>query len=204
MPSRWQHRSFPISVPPTRRPMATTHREDTTVNIPEQGDEAEAPPRTTETEKGHIQRKKRGYTLTASALTQVAQHCTKRVPQGLLFLQWRKERPRWTPTSPSTAGPFLGGLIQSCPVGITGEICRGSEMGKGVGLTATNTQISLLVHPILTCSSGILARSSAQLQLKHLRNFIVDRWSVLQLGLTMSLETNGFNHVLLFSLLFSF
>lgn len=77
-------------------------------------------------------------------------------------------------------------------------------MEKGVGLTATNTQISLLVHPILTCSSGILARDSAYLQLKHLRNFIVDRWSVLQLGLTMSLETNGFNHVLLFSLLFSF
>lgn len=60
MPSRWQHRSFPISVPPTRRPMATIHREDTTMKIPEQGDEAEAPPRTTETEKDHIQRKEEG------------------------------------------------------------------------------------------------------------------------------------------------
>lgn len=123
-----------------------------------------------------------------------------------MFLQRRKERPRQTPSSPSTTGHFLGGypnLAQWESLGKSAE--AQTEMENGVGLTATNTQ----THPILTCSSGILARGSAHLQLKHLRNFIVDRWSVLQLDLTMSWEINGFNHVcglniLWFSWLFSF
>lgn len=78
--------------------------------------------------------KRRGCILTASPLTQVAQHCTKRVPRGLLFLHWREERARQTPSSPSTIGHFLGGLFHSCLMGITGEICRGSNKdGKGGG-----------------------------------------------------------------------
>lgn len=131
MPSRWQDRSFPISVPLTRRPMATIHRhmwksQSRGMRLKHH--------RGPETEKDHIQRKEEGLHSDCIAPHPGGTHCTKRVPQGLLFLQWRKERPRQTPSSPSTAGHFLGGLFQSCLMGITGEICRGSKKdGKGGG-----------------------------------------------------------------------
>lgn len=67
---------FLTSVSLTRRPLATIHRQDTVMKIPEPEDEAEAHFWTTETRKDYIRRVRRAlhFDHIASTLTGKVQH----------------------------------------------------------------------------------------------------------------------------------
>lgn len=90
----------PLQSPSQKDQLATIHRHDTIMKIPEQRGEAEAPPWTTETEKDCIRRVRRTTIPMASLLARAAAAPHREAPWGLQFPWWEKS-PTWTSSYPT-------------------------------------------------------------------------------------------------------
>lgn len=192
MPPRWQHQSFPETVPLTRRPVTTIHRQDTTVKVPELGGWGWS----TESEKDHIQRKEEqlhsdciipnpGCTTLhqRGSLWACGFSSDKNRAQVDIHLSQHHRRLPGRPIPVLPHGNHWGNLQRFNQLQI--------EVEKGAGLTATSTQISLWVDPIPACSNAGAEKPQPGVlpiynPVKHFRNLIIDRCCVLQLGLTIS------------------
>lgn len=116
--SGWQYRSFLTSVPSQEEQLATFHRQDTIVKIPEPGEEAEAGPWTAETEKDSIKKVRGTATPWPHCPPQVSTVLHGKASLDLRFHQWVKRAP------PPVAGHLPGGPLGSCLIGIKGEFVR--------------------------------------------------------------------------------
>lgn len=144
--SRWQHRSFGFQSLSQEDKLATIHRQDTTVRIPEPGGEAGP-----QTEKDYNRRVTgvatllaHGPSLRSGRTLHQADH-PQPPPGAYCFSSGKKRDPKRDITSPSTAGCFPGGLFKSNLMGITGEIAAfgGSDRDREGGRAYSNQCLDL-------------------------------------------------------------
>lgn len=127
------------------------------MKIPEHGRQTVAPPRTTETKNHYIIRVIGMATLWPHCSSHMlAQNCTKRTPQNLWFLKWKKKSLRWISSSPSIMGHlwWLGHFpLESCLTGVVGKFCLAWPLEIRLlwlrGFTLLPTSIHILANWVL-------------------------------------------------------
>lgn len=119
--SRYQYWSFPTVVPFTRRTALILHRQDTTEKNPRTWRLKQTPGQQ-RLKRTPLDRRKEWIHSDQITHPTSWHNATPTRPQKAMASPVGKESPRWTSSSSSIKGCFLGGPLRSCFTEITGEI----------------------------------------------------------------------------------